>query len=76
MRSKLTASLVIFAIFGVTSPAFAKHEADDNFPWVQTQSLRGQKAQQRDNGHWGKHHHHGIILEGADHDRAPAPAYD
>jgi hypothetical protein len=74
MRGKLAVTLVAFGVL-VTAPAFAKHEADYNFPWVQTQSVRSPKTRHIESEHWGKHHHHGIFLEGSDYESRPTPRY-
>jgi hypothetical protein len=77
MRVQIALTLAaIGVLLAGSAPAFAKHEPDVNFPWVQTQSVRGPKMQRDESEHWGKHHHHGIFLEGSDFDRTPAPAYD
>lgn len=76
MRSKIAAILAAASVLAVSHAAYAKHEVDHSFPWVQTQSARGQKAVQREDEHWGKHHHHGIYLEGSDYEHPTARQYD
>lgn len=67
MRNKLSVNLAFLGALVASAPALASHEADYNFPWVQTQSVRNAKIQPREAEHWGKHHHHGIFLEGSDY---------
>jgi hypothetical protein len=77
MRVKIVATLATFvALVTAFDPAFARHEADYNFPWVQTQSVRSPRTRHNESDHWGKHSDHGIFLEGSDYERSPAPRYD
>jgi hypothetical protein len=76
MRYQIAATLVGFGLVMAANPALAKHEPDYNFPWAQSQSVRGPKAQRIENEHWGKHHYHGIFLEGSDYEHSPSKEYD
>lgn len=76
MLSKFAICIAIAGAIAASDYALAKHDVDHSFPWTQTQSARGPKAQQNDSEHWGKHHHHGIFLEGSDYEHAPSKRYD
>lgn len=75
MRGKI--AIILLGVGGLfaSSPALAEHETADSAPRGQTESFRGPKARQTEE-HWGKHHHHGIYLEGSDYERAPQHSYD
>lgn len=76
MQSKIAIFAAVAGVLVASEPALAKNDGDHSFPWVQTQSVRGPKAQQNETEHWGKHHEHGIFLEGSDYERAPVKRYD
>jgi hypothetical protein len=77
MRVKMAVTLVAFSTFvSASAPAVAKHEADSKLLWVQTPDVRSPKTRRMETEHWGKHHHHGIFLEGSDYERSPTARYD
>jgi hypothetical protein len=76
MRIRPVLLLALAGSFTFAGAALADHEVDYSFPWAQTQSTSGPKAKVPRNEHWGKHHHHGIYLEGSDHERNNAHSYD
>lgn len=76
MRSSLVLVLALAGSVVASQGAFAKHEDDHSFPWAQTQSVRSHKTEKREAEHWGKHHHHGIYLEGSDYEHPSVRQYD
>lgn len=76
MRSKIAVILAVGGFVSASYPALARQVVDRDAPWAQTHSVRGPKVQQDETQHWGKHHHHGIYLEGSDYEHAPREKYD
>jgi hypothetical protein len=76
MPNKVAMTLAVVSFFTTSGYAFAEHEAEFSFPWEQTQSLRGHKLEGKKAEHWGKHHHHGIYLEGSDYEHYRLLQYD
>jgi hypothetical protein len=77
MRVKIAATLFAFlTLVTASAPAVAKHEVNFNFPWAESQTVRSPTTRRLEREHWGKHHHHGIFLEGSDYEHSPAARYD
>jgi hypothetical protein len=72
MRIRPVLLLALAGSFSFAGAALADHEVDYSFPWAQSQSTSGPKTKVLRNEHWGKHHDHGIYLEGSEQERVSA----
>jgi hypothetical protein len=92
MKKTATLLLASGALIAATGYSFADHSDVGGLtvPWMQddpgfSENLRARKnvdklrpsANIKKGAHWGKHHHHGIYLEGSDHpSRSETFVYD
>lgn len=73
MRNKAFVSLAVASFFSMSSYALADYRDQLSFAWPVGETATAQKGDRaagekaaRNDDHWGKHHHHGIYLEGSD----------
>jgi len=86
MKRVAILALVSASLFAGAAPALADHHDEGLLPWLQlddaARSGRGKANKARPgvseaNRHWGKHHEHGIHLEGGEFtSNSGASAYD
>ena len=92
MKKTATILLASGAFIAATSVSFADQRGAEGltFPWMQSDSGFSENLRARKNvnkvrpgleaekgAHWGKHHDHGIYLEGSDHpSRSESFVYD